>query len=432
MPPTFAPAAVVPQLVAASALTQLNRFGVFTRAATGNYEPLAFERGDAVTFRRARIVQSQDYDPRSGIPAVSTEPGYASNTLTLERLWTAGFPVFGHDNRDSVTRYVNDFGEQIGAAITTDNDDYFYNKFRTVSVASTGIVAYGSQPPVAMVAATNKAELVDFNKQTLINANTVLNHNNVPAGNRFAILSSAASGGFLGDSVLVEGFGATSVGAGQLLQSGMSPGIFVPRYGFMCSSSNAVSSQTGVAALDGASPDVPIASVALNPSFIMPDYAVTKLLGTVDITVTAAALQGVAIGQIAKIAPASEGNIAAFGLVLRVAGNVITLAPFAPNGQQVSAAQIIPGTHRLSIPSIPSISVAYHRESLLFATRLLSVPSANSGATMFVAADRASGLVVQVLQGQYRVDEFRESQRYATLIGATLSDQRKACLILSL
>lgn len=426
---TFAPAAVVPQLVAASALTQLNRLSVFPRAAQGNYEPTAFQKGDSVTVRRARIVKSQDYDPRSGTPANSYEPGYMSDTLTLERLWTAGFPVFGHDNRDSATKYVSEYGEQIAQAIIVDNDDYFYNKFRTVTVPSVGAVAYGAQPPVGIVAAQNKGQIAEFNKQLLINSATVLNRNNTPINNRYAIFSSAAGGGFLGDSVLVEGFNATSVGAGQILQSGMAPGIFVPRYGFQCSSSNAVGSQVGQPNI-GAGPTLGITTVATNALFTIPDFYNTTLLGALDFTL-ASAPQNVAVGQIAKIAP-DTGDIVAFGLVLRVSGSVVTLVPFSPQGTQLFPEQINPATHKFSIPTIPSISVAYHRESLIFATRNLALPSDGSGATAMTMADESTGLVVQVFRGGYRVDEFRESQRYAMLIGALLTDQRKACLMLSL
>lgn len=430
MAPTFAPAAVVPQLVAASALTQLNRYCVFPQAAQGNYEPVAFQKGDSVTVRRARIARSQDYDPRSGVPAVSIEPGYQSNNLILERLWTAGFPVYGHDNRDSVSKYVSEYGEQIGHAIAEDNDNYFYNKFRTVTVPPTGTVAYSSQPPVSLVAAQKDGQLQDFNKQLLINANVVLNRNNVPPGNRYSIISSAASGGFLGDSVLVEGFGATAVGAGKMLTTGMGPGIFVPRYGFECSSSNAVGFQIEQPNLGSGAPTVAISSVAPNTSFTMPDYATTTLLGALDFTF-ATAPANVAVGQIAKIAP-ETGNAVAFGLILRVQGVVVTLVPVSPTGRQLTAAEINTTSHKFSIPSIPSISVAYHREALIFATRNLSQPSDNSGATMTTMSSEQTGLVVQIFKGEYRVDEFRESQRYAMLIGALLTDQRKACLMLSL
>lgn len=433
MPVTFAPAAVVPQLVAASALTQLNRTAVFARAARGDYEAKTFQKGDTVTVRRARIVRSQNYDPRSGTPANSTEPGYVSATLTLDALFTAGFPVYGQDNNDSAQKYVTEYGQQIAAAIATDCDEYFYGKFRSVSVAASGLVAYGAQPPVAIVAADSAGLLRDFSKTQLINANTRLDTENVPPGDRFAILSTAAKGAFLGDSVLVEGFTATAAGSAALLQGGIPIGSFVPRYGFQVGGSNSVGSQTGVADLDtaaGNSATLPIASVVADANFTIADFATSTPLGAVVITLTVGtALQGVAVGQIARIG--TGGNTTAYGLVLRVASNVVTVVPFAPSGKKLVAAQITPGTDVFSIPDIGSISVAHHRESLLFTTRNLAAPSDGSGASMTTIADDLTGMVIQILRGSYKVDEFKESQRYATLLGALLSDHRKAVLILS-
>jgi hypothetical protein len=422
--PTFAPSAVVPQLVATSALTQLNRQAVFARAAVGDYEPVALQKGDTVTVRRARLISAQDYDPRSGTPATQTEPGYFSAQLALERLWTNGFPVYGNDNNDSISRYVPEYGEQIGAAIALSNDDYHYSKFRTLAIASSGAVAYGAQPPVAIVASQSAGAFTDFNKSVLINATVVLQNNNVPANNRYAILSSAAGGSFLGDSVLTEGFVAASVGSGQQLISGIAPGMFVPRYGFNVSSSNAVGSQSG------ATTTTSISSATASTAFTVADYAATTYLGAVDVTI-GSVIAGTAVGAIAKLAPAS-GDTIAYGLILRVAGSVVTLVPFSPKGLKLVATDIVAGTHLFSIPTIPSISVAYHREALLFAVRDLAKPSDGSGATMFKQSDPISGLSVQVLTGQYKIDQFQESQRYAMLTGALLSDHRKAVLMLSL
>lgn len=430
---TFAPSAVVPQLIAAQALTQLNRTAIFARAATGDYEAAVFQKGDTVTIRRARIVKSQNYDPRSGTPANSTEPGYMSATLTLDALFTAGFPVFGSDNRDSIQKYVTEYGVQIANAIVTDADDYFYGKFRTVSVAASGAVAYGAQPPVAIVASESSGALGDFGKQQLIQSNTLLDGQNVPPSNRYAVLSTAAKGAFLGDAVMVEGFVAAGAGGSQLLQNGIPIGTFVPRYGFMVGGSNAVGSQVGQTDLDTAAssqPTLAIASATANTAFTIADYATTTSLGAIDVTVTVSgALQNVAVGQIARIGVSNKTT--AYGLVLRVSGAVITLVPFAPNGKKLVAAQITPGTDLFSIPDIGSISVAYHRESLLFATRNIAAPTDGSGASMTTLADEMTGMVIQILRGSYKVDEFKESQRYAMLLGALLSDHRKAVLILS-
>lgn len=433
MPPTYAPSAVIPQLTAAEALTQLNRRAVFARAARGDYEASAFEKSDTVTIRRARIVQSQDYDPRSGVPAATQEAGYVSATLTLERLFTAGFPVYSHDNKQARSKYVREYGEQIGSAIATSSDDYLYSKFRTLNIAASGAVAYGAHPPLSIVAADVNGELGDFNKNVLIAAGTVQNQNEVAANDRFAILSSAAAGSFLGDAVLVEGFVATSAGSSQLLQNGMAPGVFVPRYGFMAGSSNAVGSQAGVFDLDtgaGAQLTLPIGSVTPNALFTAADYAASTSLGTLDLTLTVTgALQNVAVGQICRLGTVNKTT--AYGVILRVIANVVTIVPFSVKGTKLVAAQINLASDLFSVPTIGSISVAYQREALLFATRLIAAPSENSGASMTTMADANSGLGLQIIQGGYKVDEFKESQRYATLMGSLLSDHRKAVLILS-
>lgn len=433
--PTYAPSAVVDQLVAANALTQLNRQAIFPRAAIGNYEPLVSQRGDSVTVRRPKITQAEDYDPRTGVPAQSQEPGYVSATLTLDKLFTGGFPVYAQDSRTTRSRYVTEYGEQIASAVSTSADTYFYNKFRFLNVPAIGTVAYSAQPPVAMVVTEDENGVIsDFNKYSLINANSVLDGSNVPANNRFSIISTAAKGSFLGDAILaekfVDGFNPTG-----LITTGLPIGAFASRYGFAVGGSNAISYQNQVRGIDASTPNgisVEISAISPNVEFLAADEPGIVPLGAINITLNlTGALAGIAAGQIARLGPDNAPSTA-YGLILRISNpNVVTLVPYSPKGVKLLPSQIDISTAKFSVPTVPSINVAYHRESLLFATRLLEPPSDGSGATMNIAADATSGLVVQVFRGNYKVDEFKESQRYATLLGAILSDYRKAVFILS-
>ena len=441
MAPTFSPSAVVPQLVAQQALYQLNRKVVFTKAAMGDYEPVGFQRGDAVTVRRAKIVTAQDYDPRSGSPATKAEPGYASSSLTLERLFTAGFPVYGQDSRDSIERYVPEYSRQIAQSIAKEADNYLYNKFRTYSIASTGNISYGFNPPVGIVAAVSGQSLAAFDKSVLTAADYVLSGNDVPADdNRFAIISNRAKSDFLNSATLVEGFTAAQGGATEQFIGGLPNGMFVNRYGFNISGSNAVTGQTGVTDLDTAvstQGTLAIASVAANTAFTLADYYTSTSLGALDITLTCSTglSTSVVVGQICRIAPSST-SITGWGVILRIdrttaTAPVVTAAVFSSAGVQLTASQITAGTDLFSVPTIGSISVAYHKEALLYACRDIVAPSPGAGAVMAKQMDEDSNLSLSILNGSYQVDYLSESSRAVLLMGALLSDHRKACLILS-
>lgn len=441
MAPTFSPSAVVPQLVAQRALYQLNRKVVFPMAAMGDYEPVAFNKGNAVTVRRAKLVEAEDYDPRSGSNASKAEPGYNSTSLVLEKLFTGAFPIYGQDNRDSIERYVPEYSEQVAQAIAKKVDDYFYSKFRTYTIESSGAVGYGFNAPVGIVASVSGQSLTAFDKSVLTAADYVLTGNDVPADeNRFAILSNRAGTDFLNSATLVEGFTAGMAGATEQFVSGLPTGKFINRYGFNLSKSNAVTGQTGVADLDTAGSTqgtLAIASVAASTAFTQADYYASTPLGALDITLTAgtALSSSVVVGQICRIAP-SSATITGWGVILRVnrttpTAPVVTAVVFSSSGVQLTAAQITAGTDLFSVPSIGSISVAYHKEALIFATRDIQPPSDGSGATLAKEVDENSRLVMSILKGSYNVDSFSESQRAALLIGALLTDQRKACLILS-
>jgi hypothetical protein len=137
----------------------------------------------------------------------------------------------------------------------------------------------------------------------------------------------------------------------------------------------------------------------------------------------------VAVGQIARV-----GNF--FGVILRIdtttpTAPVITLIPYDKQGRRQPAAAITTAMD-LSIPEIPSINVANHREALLIANRAIREPSGGSGAIATTLRDPQTNQVIQVFFGQYDLTTVSEGRAYYQLTGALLSDTRKACLMLSL
>ncbi len=437
MPLTFDQiAAVIPQYVAKGALTQLNLSSVFAKASIGDYEDFPGQKGDAITLRKPRIVEIEDYDPRGANAARSEDPGFITARLTLERLFTGGFPVYGTDLAVAgVEGYVKEYANQISGQVGGEFDRYLYNKFRTLpaTMPITGSVAYAAAPPLAIAAALNNtgtesapvdgANFVDFNKSVLIRANTLLDQANVPATNRYAILSSVAKGSFLGDSVLIEGFAAAAANSAEQLTGGLPIGQFVPRYGFMCGGSNVVGMQEGNPAIATA-----ISAVVDDAAiFLAGDSAAQTPLGAVRLTVASAA--GLAAGRIARIG--TTNNTVAFGLILRVDGTSVFLVPYSPRLGKLVAAQI-PASQNLYLPNIPSISIAYHKETLVFGTRPLGSPTPGSGAVAATESDRNTGLSMQVFKGSYDVNRLKESQRVTMLCGATITDYRKAAFMLSL
>ncbi|HEY9643318.1 MAG TPA: hypothetical protein V6C57_22710 [Coleofasciculaceae cyanobacterium] len=440
---TFAPDALITEkLVARRALTQLNLMSIFARAGIGDYETGSFELGDTVKFRRARISEADEYDPRTGNGLNLTQPGYVTGELKLEKLLTNGFPVYGSDYR--IDEYINDFSTQIAFSITTKFDSHLYNKFRTPTHADAGLVAYGAHAPVACVAAEDaNGQLVDFNRQVLVAAGTVLERENVPPGMRYALLSSTAKGAYVGESVPVDaGYMEALAGGVQLLQQGLPIGQFVPRHGFMVGGSNIIGSQIGQDDLDantGSSASLAISAAVADtgnggsPFFLKADNAVATSLGAIVLTLTTTgALQNVAVGDICRIGPA-DAIAKAYGVVLRVdlTNKNVYIVPFSPKGLKLLAAQINLTTDKFSIPTIPSISIAMHQESLVYSSREMRPPSEGSGAVATTQVDPAVALAMQIWRGSYDVTRFRESQLATLLMGAKITDYRKCCLILS-
>src|SRR6478672_782401 len=432
MPYTPISNALLEQAIAARALTQLNRTCIFPKVATVGYEPGAFERGESVKVRRPKRRQAADLDPRVAA-ATMTETSFFNASVTLERLWIDGFPIYGHDPAQAVEKYIEESALQIADAIATPNDDYMYSAYRTWSLPSTGSVALGAHPPVAVVAAVDSSgQLTDFNNTVLRSANTVLDTANVPSTSRFSVISSVAKGAFLGDAVVVTGFVATQIGGGELVQQGLQQGAFVERYGFKITGSNTVTGQSASLDLDttgGSQGTLAIASCAANTAFTVDDEATTTYAGAVDFTLTVTgSLQNVAVGQIARIGTSSKAT--AFGVVLRVASNVVTLIPYTPTGSKLGAAQITPGTDVFSIPSIPSVNVCNHQEGLLMATRQIAAPSEGSGVKAASIMSPETGLSMQVFRGGYDITRVREFMAAYLLTGTRFSDWRKGALML--
>lgn len=398
-----------------------------------------FEKGQNTSIRRVRASGSaQDYDPRSGTAADSTEPGYIILNLELERLFTKGYPVYSMDA--NLLTYVQDYLDSNINDIGTSQDDYLYQKcFRDWSgLASTGAVRIGGHPGLQVVfEETSGGALADFNDHHLLAADKVLFSNNVPSAGRYARLSPTARQTFLKDVTLVSGF-AGSMSPQQpgaaLLNSGMMEQE-VMRRDFMTCGSNAVTGQSVVADLgDGTATDAISAVVADTTVFFADDKTGSVPLGAVRLTlgVTAALNVGIAVGKIARLGP-DAGPATAYGVILRVdaANKYVWLVPFNKSGDKLTAAQISTSTDKFGIPAIGSVNTAHHREHLVYASRLLTPPSPGSGAVSTIGRAPNSSMLLQIFSGSYDINYLREGVRTVSLMGAMPSDYRKAVLMLS-
>lgn len=439
MPPTFtANDALLETRIAQSALTQLNLMAMYPRVCVTNYEPGAFEVGNDVKIRRPKRRRATELNPRSAAGTFN-EAAFFSGTVTLEKLWFDGWQTYGIDPRQTIETYLAETGSQMADAIATPNDEYMNSLFTTWS-ATTGAVALGANAPIGLAACVDSAtgQLTNFNSSGLTGAGVVLDKENVPKADRYALISPVAGGAFLSDSIAVTGFAAAGIGGGQLIQEGMRN--FVPRFGFAVGTSNVIASQNAIADLDtssGTQPSLAIASAAASTSFTYADNATTTYVGAVNLTLTCATAlsTSVAVGQIARLG--ASGNAKAFGVILRLdkttpTAPVVTLVPFAPNGTKLTAADIVPGTDLFSIPSIPSINTVNHREGILMATRRIAEPSPGSGAVAASITDTNTNLTIQVFRGNYDTGTVSEKNAYYMLTGSKISDFRKCALILSL
>jgi len=439
MPPQFTSSdALLETRIAVSALTQLNLMAMYPRICITNYEPGAFEVGNEVKIRRPRRRRATDLNPRAGAGSF-TEAGFFSGTVTLDRLWFDGWVTYGVDSRQTIERYVAETGSQMADAIATPNDEYMNSLFTTWT-ATTGTVRLGANAPIGLSACVDSAtgQLTNFNSSGLTAAGVVLDKENVPKADRYALISPVAGGAFLSDSIAITGFAASTIGGGQVIQEGMRN--FIPRFGFSVGTSNVISSQNAITDLDtvaGTQGTLPINTVASSTTFNYDDNTTTTSVGAINLTLTCttALSTSVAVGQIARIG--TSNSVKAFGVILRIntttaTAPVVTLVPFAPNGTKLTATDIVAGTDLFSIPSIPSINTVNHREGLLMATRRIAEPTPGSGAVGASVTDPDTNLTIQVFRGNYDTGTVSEKNAYYMLTGSRISDFRKCALILSL
>lgn len=444
--PTYNPLEqpAVYKMLAARALTQLYLTSFFAKASATEYNNnQGFERGETISIRRPRIKgEAEDYDPRNtnGDAANSADAGHVPINLRLDHLFTDGFPTYSHDG--NIAMYVNDNVEVSTAAIRTSYEKAAYLEcFRDFSaIPASGPVNYADASPLQIVAAMDGTgntgpNIAGFNASALTNASTVLDRSNVPDGNRYTALSATAKGAFIGDEPMQRSYVAAQAGGAGILTDGLPMGALVGRYGFMVGGTNAITHQSAVANVANSAATAAITAVAQDTSvFFSSDYAALTSLGAVQITIgnnwnTAAG--GVAVGQIAQIKNAGGTATIAFGVILRITAANIWMVPYSPIGTKLTAAEIPTGSV-VSVPLIGSVNVAYHREHLVTASRLLKPPTPNSGAVSVAASDAESGLAMQLLRGSYDVDRFKEGARLSMLCGFKGTDYRKACLVLSL
>lgn len=455
MPPTQTPnsGALLETAIASAALTQLNQIAIYPRVALRDYEPGAFARGNNVRIRRPKRRRAVDLDSRTG-GFNFTEAEFFSGEVKLERLWTDGFLMYGHDPQQTMALYLAETSSQVADAIITPNDEYLYTKFRDwsayASVLSTGLYALGDTPPFAISACIdNSGNLTEFTNEGLRGASVYLDKEN--AGNdRYAVISSSAKGAFLGDSIAIEGskMEAAQDPLSNLVVRGILQGEFVQRYGFGIAGSNVVGGQTGTPDLDtntGTQGTLAISAVAANTQLSYADfsstYGVGSLIGAVDITVTTttALNPAVAVGKIAKIALSSSPGKSNtyFGVILRIntttpTAPVITLVPYTWNGKKVAPSGIAPGSHVISIPDIPSVNTVNTTEGLIMANRMIREPRLGSGAVAASIRDPQTNMLIQVFTGNYDLGTVSEKNAAYMLTGAKISDCRKCGLILSL
>lgn len=448
MPPSFNELDQVSfqKMMATAGLTQLYRnasmVGVGTTSLGSDDLNKYFSKGQTASIRRIKDAGvAQDYDPRSGTDATTEEIDYVNVNLTLDRLFTKGFPDYSSDaNREM---YLRDFAESVQGSTRKSIDDYLYDRgFRDwSSLAGSGVENIAAHPPLAIVSSEDgSGGLGSFSKSELINASKVLNRREVPDASRVVRLGVQAHADFLGDAVMVEGFAgaqASSDPGRQLIAQGLNLSRQVQRYGFSVRGSNAITGQDAVADLgDGAAVEPTSAYVQDTTVFFEDDLNTSTPLGAVRITVnqTANLAADVAIGKIARLGPA-DGSAIAYGIILRVdaANKYVWMVPYSPTGNKLTAAYLTAnaaGTN-FSVPEIGEVGTANHRQSLLYVSRLLDEPDPGTGAVATRAADPNTGLVMQVFKGSYNIHQFKGGTRHACLFGAKPSDHRKAVLMLS-
>lgn len=443
--PTFGAldATDVVKMLAAGSLTQLYRNAAFPRAGVSSLQAddLAqyFEYGQATSISRPKLTgAAEDFNPRGGSDASSAEPGNVITSLTLEKLYTAGYPIYAIDA--DVERYMRDYSASTVGAIRQSIDDYFYDKaFRGWSgLATSGTVSLSTHPPLQVVWRETASALTGLTDTQLVDAGAVLSKNEVPESGRYARVSHYAASSLTKDITPVTSSsivsGGSDFGTGLVI-NGMNSFMDIPYRGFMLAGSNAVTGQAAVADTgDGVATEPLGAAVADTTLFLDGDQSAATPIGAVRFTIdqTANLAAGIAVGKIARIAVTSGNAAVAYGVILRVsaADKYVWMVPYSSTGVKLVAADFTT-SQSFSVPAIGAVNCAFHQEHLVFANRLLRPPTVGSGAIAESAVDLNSGLVLQIFKGSYIVDRFRESIRSASLIGAQPTDLRKATLILS-
>lgn len=420
--------------LAAQSLTFLMRDATFVKAGVTMFQDGSFQRGEAVSISRPKDSgDAEDYDPYTNTGATESQPGNVIVRLVLDRLFTKGFPVYSSDS--SATRYVEEYGLSNANSVRRSLDNYFYDRcFLDMStIAATGVVQYSKHPPLAVIwAETATGTLLPQTRALLTRGNALFKSNNVPAQGRFAILSPDSVEDLFANAPTDEGRVGSLAGGVGLLSDGLQEGEFINRHGFMVGNGNAISGQDQNLDISAGNPTVAISAVADDTTvFFQEDYADPTPLGAVQITVGAALQPTVAVGQIVRIG-AAGATATAYGRILRIDPGLtnIWVVPYDSRGRKIVATEITAGTDLISVPRIRYLNTLHHAEHLVYATRRLTPPSDGSGARLAEAVDAKAGVVLQVLKGDYKVDQFKESCRTSVLAGCVPTDHRKAALML--
>jgi hypothetical protein len=417
--------ALLEQSIAAEALTQLNLISVFGKTGVTDFEDNAFNVGENVKIRRPKRRRAQSIDPRVA-GATFPEAEYFRGEVTLEHLFVDGFTVYGHDPKQAASKYVQEVAQQTSYAIAAPREEYLYSKFRDwASIPTTGPVALGDHAPLAIVASISGADYAPMDNSVARNAQLTMDLADMPTSGKLnMVLSSKAKSDFLGDSTVL-GFAGLTADAGNLINNGLRNGQFVERYGFEMTGSNVVSGQAAAGPVAGtAITAVPV----VNPLFTIADTQTATPAGALDFTFGAAPA-GFAVGKIAQIKRGTQ--VLGHGVILRVAGSVATLVPYNNAGAKMDAAQFaIADT--IGVPFIPSVSPFYHEEALLIANRFILNPSEGSGARGVKQSDPNNGMTIQIITGGYDIARVREINAAYHMVGAKISDWRKAGLALTL
>lgn len=426
--PTYGPLdnATVQKDLAVRILFQLYRNAVMPRTGVTEYDgDPGFRKMQTITITRPRIVIAQDYDPRSGVDATSEEPGYLQCDLTLEKLFTQGYPIFSHDAQNNVARYRRDYLMTVEGAIRLAFDQYLYDRcFRDYSsFADTGNVRIGATSPIRIVATdytVGSDTFAEYDDKTQIRSSVALGEEEVPVGGRYMVLSHRAWGGFLGDRFAALNEPAT-LGQNVLENPGAR---FIMHTDFATAASNAVAAQVGElgTTFDSNAWDTTI--------YLKDDHKTDTPL---EVLLMTAGVPGPNFGNFAKgkIIHFTFNSREVFGVILRVVGpDTIHVKPYYSDGTPIPLNTAIASAD-VTMPTIPSINIGYHQEHLVYATRLLSEPSPGSGANVARASTPMLPVVLQVFSGTYLVDQFKESNRISLLCGAKPTDYRKSVLVLS-